>query len=317
MAPNSPATEQTCSINKISTLSDMQHESHDLIDKHVLQTITSDVAASDKASTAQSLEMILSAHASKKAHSINESATFLGMPREIRDLIYHFVFQNVYVYHAVIPARYSEEMSKWDAAKIAVKKVFGKLDTTDLRIRALLDQNFMISHQIRDEILPVVYKQYVFSQDDDDRGLCKTSAWLQHLQLEQLRLVQNVHVRVSLNVIGALLPLRWMEVEEEISRQRGEPLNVTLDFPDSHNIYYWILAYSKCLARRQAGATWAQIREQTHNIFAEIDDQLYVNTDEESDVGADSDYDMWNDYDSYSDEAALDDEDDEWFLNPE
>jgi len=175
-----------------------------------------------------------------------------------------------------------------------------------LSLKALVEQNFMISRQIRDEILPVFYKKHWFSFDSADQDLNTAADWLQNLQPEQLRLVQNVHVQVDLEESN--LPLEWMEAEEEISKKCVGPLNITIDFSERLDRDSWILAYSKCWALRAAGATWDQIREQEENIREEIDEQLYADdvlyadADEEGhDSGSDDD-------DNDSDEEMSEDE---------
>jgi len=178
-----------------------------------------------------------------------------------------------------------------------------------LSLKALVEQNFMISRQIRDEILPVFYKKHWFSFDSADQDLNTAADWLQNLQPEQLRLVQKVHVHVGLEHLEEYnLPLEWMEAEEEISKKCVGPLDITIDFSERLDRHFWILAYSKCWARRAAGATWDQIREQEENIREEIDEQLYADdvlyadADEEGhDSGSDDD-------DNDSDEEMSEDE---------
>jgi hypothetical protein len=109
----------------------------------------------DSAPVAQSREMTPDTQILEQACAINESVTLLGMPREIRDLIYHYIFPDILSFHVQIPAKLVEEMIKWEAADILVKKAFCKLVTWDQLVSALIRQNFMISRQIRNEVLSI------------------------------------------------------------------------------------------------------------------------------------------------------------------
>jgi len=251
--------------------------------------------------------MTTNAPASEQASTVNKSATFLGMTREIRDLIYHYVFPDIQLHRALIPASILEEMKRSEAAKAPITKAYGYLSAGKFGVAALIRQNFMISHQIRDEMLRAYYKQNLFSLVDYDNDLLRTTAWLQNLPLEQLKLMQNIQVEVYLD--GDNLPLQWMKAEEDISQKRGCQLTLTLDFQDREERHFWILAYSKCLARRVAGATWDQIREQADVIHEEIEDQLNLDDhDDGYDSGSDGGYDS-NQYSSDDDYEESTEED--------
>lgn len=286
--------EQACSINEASTLSGLQHESCDLHDQRASQTDRSGVASLDTMSDTQSLEMTPNTEAADQPRMIDQKATFFSMPREIRDLIYHYVFPDIHINRAVLPAQLSKEMTKWSAAELPTTKIFGRLVTKDKSNIARFAQSFTISRQFRDEILPVFYKKHVFNMLWDDYDLPDTIAWLQYLLLEQLKLVQIIRVSVRLN--GHQLPLRWMQAEEELSQRRGSPMTLIFNFPNRHDRHFWILAYSKCLARRLAGWSWNEIREQADAIHAEIDDQRLALTNDDAlnssdDADSDSDED--------------------------
>ena len=287
-------------MTKASRVVDMPHESRDLFEDRALQTNGTDFASLHATSDAQSLEMTTNTEASERPSTINQSATFFGMPREIRDLIYDFVFPDIQLKRAVIPAKLSKEMTKWNAAELPITKVFGRLVTKDKSNIARFTQSFTISRQFRDEILPVFYKKHVFAMRWDQYDLPNTIAWLQYLLLEQLKLVQNIRVSVYLN--GLQLPLRWMQAEEELAQRCGSPLNLILGFESRNDRHFWILAYSKCLARRLAGWTWEEIREQADAIHAEADQQRLAlakddGVESSDDANSDSDED-----DSDSDE---------------
>ena len=257
----------------------------------------------DATSVAQSLVVAPMTQASEQPLTINQSATFLGMPREIRDLIYRYVFPNITSHRVHLPAKLMEEMDKLEAADVPVKKVFCKLVTWDQPVSALIKKHFMISRQIRNEILPVYYKQYVFRFIEDECDLPRFAAWLQHLSLEQLKLVQNLQVRVCLEGDFSL-PLRWIQVEEEISKKRETPMTIAPHSIDDDDRRFWILAYSNCMARRLAGVTWDQIRELTDDINDEIEDQLHADDDEDG-HGSGSDDDSGSDEEDWDEEAAF------------
>jgi len=207
----------------------------------------------------------------------NESATFLGLPREIRNIIYHHIFPKLDPSIAALP-------SKIHIQAIGIRGSDRPHYRTPRFPAGHGLAALMINRQVRDEIIPVFYSKYHFTFYQDRQNIPKAITWLKSLRAEQQSLVQLV--TVYMREFDALSPVAWMNSEEEhLSRAAGS-MQVKLAFRCKSEMNWWSFAYKKCAELRDAGKSWRRIEARKFDrIQDEWEDRLDAGLESESDSG--------------------------------
>ena len=258
-----------------------------------------------------------SSRAIEQTRSINKNATFLGLPREIRNMIYHYIFPKSSTLTGVLPPKNLNGplAGKTDSTSIVQVIMYKKHDPPPYLPSSYGARHelaaLMINRQVRDEILPVFYNNYHFTFYGDRRNLSKAMSSLKNLQAEHLSRVRQVSVYMK--EYSAISPVPWLTVEEECLAKHARNMQVRLIFRYKFDLKWWAFAYEKCAERRSAGKSWDRIKAEFHRIEDEWEDRLDAGEESDSDYDSGSDGDGDDGGSNSDDYDDIDDVDDDGY----
>jgi hypothetical protein len=260
---------------------------------------------------------ITNIHSDNDPGVVPAKASFLGIPREIRDLIYSYIYPR-----NVPPAR----MRWWSpdpnppGTATSQKVVRHRLIHPPVECLgrmwwySQLKKNkcapLQINRQVRNEMFPVFLKDGYIHSWERSPTMPATIAWLQSLPSEHLELIRAI----SINLPGDYNPATWLQFDAAVL-SRSEKTNITLYYLQGD--YHLDGLYRECGHLHREAAAWGEIEDLIDASWEDYElhkhDIRYGLPDDYSD-GLSDDYsdEFSDDYlDGFSDDYSDDEDEDE------